>query len=337
MPVIKGHRRKCAVLFPEVSLPSPASIEISALSHTYPGSRGTPAQQALIEVDLQVRAGEKIALLGPNGSGKSTLLRILMTALRPTGGTVRIGGIDLAGQADQVRRLIGVVFQKPALDIKMTVWENLRAAGQLYRVSRAQLEERGGALLDRLGLGDRRHTLVGALSGGLARRVELARALLSQPPLLIIDEPTTGLDPVARREFWRQVEALRAETPMTVVLTTHLLEEAQDCDRVAILHQGRIMACDQPALLQRSVGTEVLQIRGDDPQTLGREVGGFLGLEAQIVDQSVRLSLKGPTSLDELLRHFGGRIKALSLAHPSLDDVFVALTGEHLHSAEAQA
>lgn len=316
---------------------SPASIEIAGLSHTYPGTRTAVAQHALIEVNLKVQAGEKIALLGPNGSGKSTLLRILMTALKPKSGVVRIAGLDLARQADQIRRSIGVVFQKPALDIRMTVWENLRAAGMLYRIPRAQLEERGRTLLDRLGLSDRRGSLVGALSGGLARRVELARALLSQPPLLILDEPTTGLDPVARREFWRQVEALRAEAPMTVVLTTHLLEEAQDCDRVAILHRGRVLAYDQPGLLQRSIGTEVLQISGEDLQALGREIGSFLGVESQIVDQSVRLSLNGPTSLDALRERFGGRIKALSLAHPSLDDVFVELTGEHLQAAEAEA
>lgn len=310
-------------------------ISATGLSHTYPGGRSAPPQQALNDVSIEVREGEKVALLGPNGSGKSTLLRILMTSLKPTRGTVQIAGLDLARDADQIRRRIGVVFQKPALDIRMTVWENLRAAGRLYRLPGAQIEERGTGLLQRLGLSDRRSALVGALSGGLARRVELARALLSQPPLLILDEPTTGLDPVARREFWRQVEALREETPMSVVVTTHILEEAEDCDRVAILHRGRVLAYDQPAALQRSIGAEVLQVRGDDPQVLAPELSAFLGTPARIIDQSVRLSLNGPPSLDRLMAAFGPRISALSLAHPSLDDVFVHLTGEHLQNAEA--
>jgi ABC-2 type transport system ATP-binding protein len=318
-------------------LPNPAAVEISGLSHTYPGTRKTAPQPALVEVCMAIGAGEKVALLGPNGSGKSTLLRVLMTALRPSRGEVRVAGLDLAREADQIRKRIGVVFQKPALDLRMTVWENLRAAGMLYRIPRPQLEARGGALLARLGLGDRRDALVGALSGGLARRVELARALLSQPPLLILDEPTTGLDPVARREFWSQLEALRRETAMTVVLTTHLLEEAQDCQRVAILHRGRVLAYDEPGVLQRRIGTEVLELRGDDPAALSREIGGFLGVPARVVDHSVRLTLRGPARLDALLDRFGGRIRALSLAHPSLDDVFVELTGQHLQAAEGEA
>jgi ABC-2 type transport system ATP-binding protein len=336
LPVIKNLTEKPIWAAPEVPLPNPAAVEISGLSHTYPGTRKTAAQPALVEVCLAIGAGEKVALLGPNGSGKSTLLRVLMTALRPSRGEVRIAGLDLAREADQIRRRIGVVFQKPALDLRMTVWENLRAAGMLYRIPRPRLEERGGALLARLGLSERRDALVGALSGGLARRVELARALLSQPPLLILDEPTTGLDPVARREFWGQLEALRRETAMTVVLTTHLLEEAQDCQWVAILHRGRVLAYDEPGALQRRIGTEVLQIQGDDPAALSREIGGFLGVPARVVDGSVRLTLRGPARLDALLDHFGGRIRALSLAHPSLDDVFVELTGQHLQAAEGE-
>lgn len=309
-------------------------IDIQQVCHTYPAARRAGPQVALDGVSLGIEAGEQVALLGPNGSGKTTLLRILMTALAPQAGRVSIGGFDVVRQAPAIRRLLGVVFQRPALDVRMTVGENLRAAGLLYGLPRRQLPGRIEALLGQLGLADRGTTLVGALSGGLARRVELARALLPQPRLLVLDEPTTGLDPVARREFWQQVAALRRQSEVTVVLTTHLLDEAQTCDRVAILHQGRLLACDAPEQLQRQVGGQVLEIRGADLEGLGRQLGPLLGAEGRIVGQALRLTLAGPVGLDGLLARFGGQINALSLAHPSLDDVFVQLTGRHLAAAE---
>lgn len=306
-----------------------AFIGISRLSHTYPGKGKTPARAALVDVNLEIRAGEMLALLGPNGSGKSTLLRVLTTALKPDTGQIHVGGVDLADDPRAVRRQLGVVFQKPALDRKMSVEENMRAAGQLYGMRKSALESRMRELLGDLGLADRAAEKVESLSGGLARRVELAKVLLPQPSVLVLDEPTTGLDPISRQEFWQQVAALRGEGT-TVLVTTHLLEEAEACDRVAIMHQGKLLACEPPEDLQRAIGKQVLTLECDEPTELLREVETALGLKGQLVEQSLRFPLEEAFSIDRLLEHFSSRIRRLSLAHPSLDDVFVQFTGERL-------
>ncbi len=306
------------------------AIQISQLSHTYPKTKKTPARRALDDISLEVNGGEMVAILGPNGSGKSTLLRILTTALRPLEGEVKVVDFDVAQQADQVRRQLGVVFQKPALDSKMTVEENLRAMGLLYGGSGGQLNRRIEQNLSEMGLLERRKDRVETLSGGLARKVELAKALLPEPHLLIMDEPTTGLDPVARHEFWTLVERLRARGALTVVVTTHLLDEAERCDRVAILHQGRLLTCDRPAHLQSRIGREVLSIRGEDLPELQRQLKADYDLTGNIVDGSLHLTLTEDVSLDALRAQFKHRFKSLTVAPPSLDDVFVHFTGERL-------
>lgn len=311
-------------------------IRITQLSHTYQGTRRSPPQEALRDVSLEIREGEIVALLGPNGSGKSTLLRILMTALEPSSGEVQIDQLDLRRQAGAVRRLLGVVFQQPALDARMTVAENLRASGRLYGLPRRQLAERSEELLRDLNLFDRRNERVEKLSGGLARRVELAKALLHRPRLLILDEPTTGLDPTIRQDFWRQLEILKAEEGLTAVVTTHLLDEAERCDRVAILHHGQVLACDEPDRLRESLGQEILSIQGEDLESLGNELQRDLGLEGRVVDGGLCIPLNEQISLDELLRRFGGRIRTLTLSHPSLDDVFAHSTGVHIAGGEGE-
>ena len=307
-------------------------IDISHLSHRYPGTRRTEARQALKEITLQVRPGERLVFLGPNGSGKTTLMRILMTSLPPQTGTVRMGDLDVARDASQVRRLLGVVFQRPALDGAMTVVENLRAAGRLYGISRTDLRDRIDGYLSRAGLEDRRQELVKNLSGGLARRVELVKALLPKPRILILDEPTSGLDPLARRVFWEQIEAERRERELIVLLTTHLMEEAEQCDRVAILHRGELVACDEPVRLRAEMGTDVLVVEGENLEALAREMKELLGVDCDIVDGAVRMTLNQEISLDRLRRELGSQMRSLSLSHPSLDDVFVSLTGQHLAS-----
>lgn len=308
---------------------SQALIRIIGVSHTYPGKGKTPPRQALKEIDLDIQSGEMIALLGPNGSGKSTLLRILTTALRAERGTVEIGGHDLLKEPRAVRRQLGVVFQKPALDRKMSVRENLVAAGQLYGMARRDIDARIIALLEGLKLRDRLDEKVEALSGGLARRVELAKALLPEPQVLILDEPTTGLDPISRQEFWHEVGNLRGEGT-TVLVTTHILDEAAACDRVAIMHEGDLLECAPPEVLQQSIGRQVLALKGTDLHLLLGQIEEAFHIRGRLVDGVLRFSLEEPFSIDALLNQFSQSISDLSLSHPSLDDVFVHLTGHRL-------
>ncbi|MCY4605101.1 MAG: ABC transporter ATP-binding protein [Gemmatimonadetes bacterium] len=310
-------------------------ISISQLSHVYAVTRKKTGRRALHEVNLDIHSGETMALLGPNGSGKSTLLRVLTTALVPTSGAVRVGGKLLAQDPAAVRRQLGVVFQNPALDGKMTVGENLRMAGSLYGMSRRAMRQRSQQLLEIVGLWERRNERVEKLSGGMRRRVELAKALLPAPAILVLDEPTTGLDPVARQDFWYQVEELKADEQLTVVVSTHLLDEAERANRVAILHQGELLVCGPPRVLQRQLGREILTLRSDDVTALQVALRCDMGLEGLVVDQDLRVPLNSNISLDEVFQRFGSQIRSLSLAPPSLDDVFVRHTGQHLEEGNA--
>ena len=310
-------------------------ISISQLSHVYANTRKKADHRALHEINLDIHAGETMALLGPNGSGKSTLLRVLTTALVPTSGAVRVGGVLLGRDPSAVRRQLGVVFQNPALDGKMTVGENLRMAGLLYGMGRRVVRQRSQQLLEVVGLWERRNERVEKLSGGMRRRVELAKALLPTPAILVLDEPTVGLDPVARQDFWYQVEELKADEQLTVVVSTHLLDEAERADRVAILHQGQLLVCGSPRSLQHQLGREILTLRSDDVAALQAALRCDMGLEGLVVDQDLRVPLNSDISLDEVFQRFGSQIRSLSLAPPSLDDVFVRYTGRHLEEGNA--
>ena len=310
-------------------------ISISQLSHVYAGTRKKTGHRALHEVDLDICSGETMALLGPNGSGKSTLLRVLTTALVPTSGAVRVNGTLLGQDPSAVRRQLGVVFQEPALDGKLTVGENLRMAGLLYGMGRRAVRPRSQQLLETVGLWERRNERVEKLSGGMRRRVELAKALLPTPAILLLDEPTAGLDPVARQDFWNQVEELKADEQLTVVVSTHFLDEAERAARVAILHQGQLLVCDSPRVLQHQLGREILTLHSDDVVALQAALRHDMGLEGIVVDQDLRVPLKSDISLDEVFQRFGPQIRSLSLAPPSLDDVFVRYTGQHLEEGNA--
>jgi len=294
------------------------SVDVEGLTHRY-GERA-----ALDGVAFSVRAGEVFGLVGPNGGGKTTLFKILSTALVPTSGTARVAGIDVRDGA--VRRKIGVVFQSPSLDGKLTVAENLLHHGHLYGLSGGGLRQRIGEELARFGLADRSGDRVEKLSGGLQRRVELAKSLLHRPEVLLLDEPSTGLDPGARRDLW---EALRGLKGVTVLLTTHLLEEAERCDRLAILHKGRVVALGEPLTLRAEIGGDVVTVRSREAEKLAAGIREKLGESPQVVDGTVRLARdRGHEFVGRLVEAFPGMVESVTVAKPSLEDVFMAKTRE---------
>jgi len=294
-------------------------------------------REALAGISLDVRPGELVALLGPNGSGKTTLFRILSTALVPTSGSVAVFGADVVRRPALARRELGVVFQAPSLDRKLTVAENLRHQGHLFGLHGRQLEARIAGALDRVGLSDRARERIEQLSGGLARRVELAKGMLHRPRLLLLDEPTTGLDPSARREFWAYLDAVRGEAETTAVVTTHLMEEAERGDRIALLDEGRLVALGAPAALKAEIGGDVLTVETDDPETLAAGIWERFGCRAQVVERAVRIERpRGHELVPELVDAFPDAILGITLGKPTLDDVFVHRTGHHFrHSAVA--
>jgi ABC-2 type transport system ATP-binding protein len=300
-----------------------AALAVTALHHRY-GER-----VALHDLTFSVGPGEIFGLLGPNGGGKTTLFRILSTLLHPTGGDVRVCGDSARERPDAVRRHLGVVFQSPALDDRLTVAENLRHHGHLYGLSGRHLRERAAAVLDALALTARRDDIVASLSGGLKRRVEVAKALMPEPRVLLLDEPSTGLDPRARRELWDQLVALRDRTAATVVLTTHLMDEAAGCDRVCILHDGRLVALGAPADLTAAVGGDVVWLSpSHEAVGLAADLAARFGVRADTVDGRIRIErARAHEFIAEVIEAFPGRIDAVTMTRPTLEDVFVHHTG----------
>ena len=299
---------------------------------------GEGAGTALRDLSREVPRGSLFGLLGPNGSGKTTFFRILSTQLRPGSGTVCVDGLDLLRDADAVRERLGVVFQAPSLDPKLTVAENIRFHGWLFGIRGAPLRKRSEELLALFGLTARKAERVETLSGGLKRRVELAKALLPAPPLLLLDEPSNGLDPAARLEFWSVLDRLRAERELTIVVATHLMDEADRCGRVALLDEGRLVAEDSPDALKRGLGGDVLSLEAAEPRALAEAVHAKLGLAAIVSGGRVRLEV--PDALGaaaRLLQAFPERIRALTLGRPTLEDVFLARTGHRLADGEGRS
>ena len=300
-------------------------VSIDNLTHRY-GQR-----VALDDLSLRVSEGEIFGFLGPNGSGKTTLFRILSTLIPVAPGHVRIFDVEAAENRDLIRRQIGVVFQSPSLDKQLTAKENLTHQGHLYGLRGADLRTRVDAALAVVGLGDRAGERVESFSGGMRRRVEVAKGLLHRPRLLLLDEPSTGLDPAARIDMWRQLRQINQQDGVTILVTTHLMEEAERCSQLAVLANGKLLAADTPAVLKERIGGDVISIvstRIADVRTALRE---RLGVEAQEVDGVLRIERpRGHEFVPQLIEAALGMIDSISVGKPTLEDVFIQLTGHRL-------
>jgi ABC-2 type transport system ATP-binding protein len=308
---------------------NPAAIRVQGIHHWY-GQR-----QALNDVSFEIEAGEIFVFLGPNGGGKSTLFRLLSTLLPLAQGEAAVLGFDLRRQIGEIRSRIGVVFQSPSVDRKLTVGENLLHQGHLYGIRGAELQRRSETLLERFRLTDRVRDRVETLSGGLRRRVELAKGLLHHPRLLLLDEPSTGLDPAARNDVWDYLRQLREQDGVTVALTTHLLEEADKADRIAIIDQGKLVALDTPDALRSTVGGDAITIQTAAPELVAAGIRDRFGCTAGVMEGNVRLEMPdGHQWIARLVEAFPGQISAITLGKPTLEDVFIDRTGRRLEAVE---
>lgn len=324
------------------ALPSPATpvpaapaasvvISLRDLIHRY-GDR-----TALDSLSLDVRSGEMFGLLGPNGSGKTTLFRILSTLMLPSAGSATVLGFDVSTAANSLRRHLGVVFQAQSIDLKLTAAENLWHQGHLYGMRGPALKSRIKEMLSRVGLADRAKDRAEKLSGGMQRRLELAKGLIHHPSLLLLDEPTTGLDPGARRDLWQYLQVLRDQERVTIVVTTHLMEEAEHCDRLAIINHGKLVALGTSAQLKQEIGGDVVVLETPDADALAVRVRRRFDLDVQVVDGKVRLEREhGHRFITDVVEAFPGEIIGVSVSKPTLEDVFIRRTG-HKFWTEADA
>jgi ABC-2 type transport system ATP-binding protein len=291
---------------------------------------------AVAGIDLEVFPRETFGFLGPNGAGKSTTISILCTLLTPTGGSARVAGFDVVSERGLVRRNIGLVFQDPTLDLYLTAEQNLRFHAELYGVPKAILGDRMHQVLEMVGLWERRKDRVMTFSGGMRRRLEIARGLLHSPRVLFLDEPTVGLDPQTRASIWRYIHQLREQEDITIFLTTHYMDEAEHCDRIAIMNQGKIVVLDTPEALKASVGKDRVQITTPDDDAAIASLRERFEIEAGVHDGAVMFSVAGGEQfVPRLFAELGVPIESVSVARPTLDDVFMSYTGTTISDAEA--
>ena len=306
------------------------AISVENLVHRYED------RTALNGVSFEVRPAELFGLLGPNGSGKTTLFRILSTLMIPTAGHATIMGCNAVQEPARLRRQIGVVFQAQSIDLKLTAYENLWHQGHLYGLRGAALKTRIQEILSRVGLANRAKELVETFSGGMQRRIELAKGLLHHPGVLLLDEPTTGLDPGARRDLWQYLQILRDEERVSVLVTTHLMEEAERCDRLAIMNEGTLVALGTPAELKAEIGGDVVLLdAAHDAGVLAERIRARFHVETTVLENQVRMEHEGAHRfVTEIVEAFPGEIEALSVSKPALEDVFIRRTGHKFWSEE---
>ena len=308
----------------------PPVIAVSGLTKRYGDV------EAVRGIDFTVAAGETFGFLGPNGAGKTTTIKILCTLANATSGTASVAGHDAATDRDSVRRNIGLVFQDTTLDTYLTAAQNLRFHADLYGVAKAAVAPRMRQVMDMVGLWDRKDSLVSTFSGGMQRRLEIARGLLHAPHVLFLDEPTVGLDPQTRSSIWTYINDLKPREDITIFLTTHYMDEAEHCDRIAIIDHGKIVAIDTPEALKASVGKDRVQIHTADDQAAIAELADRFGIEAAIHEDAVTFSVaSGEEFVPQLFAGLPVPIRSVSVSRPSLDDVFMSYTGTTIRDAEA--
>jgi daunorubicin resistance ABC transporter ATP-binding subunit len=291
--------------------------------------------EAVRGVSFEVRSGEVFGFLGPNGAGKSTTINMLCTLAKPTGGQATVAGHDVVTERDEVRRHIGLVFQDPTLDTYLTAEQNLRLHAELYGVDSALVQPRMRQVLEMVGLWERRDMAVRTFSGGMQRRLEIARGLLHSPRVLFLDEPTVGLDPQTRRSIWSYIGQLKESEEITIFMTTHYMDEAEFCDRIAIMDQGEIVALDTPEALKAEVGEDRIRIHTEDHQATIAAIRDRFGLEAQVSEGAVTFSVpSGEEFVPRLFAELGQPITSVNVSRPTLDDVFMSYTGSTIRDAE---
>jgi ABC-2 type transport system ATP-binding protein len=306
------------------------AIEVSALTKKY------GEIEAVRGIDFEVAAGETFGFLGPNGAGKSTTIKILCTLADPTSGSARVAGHDVVKQRATVRRNIGLVFQDTTLDSYLTGEQNLRFHADLYGVPKAAFAPRLRQVLEMVGLWERRDSVVATYSGGMQRRLEIARGLLHAPRVLFLDEPTVGLDPQTRVSIWEYINDLKRREDITIFLTTHYMDEAENCDRIAIIDHGQIVAIDTPQALKASIGKDRVQISTADDQAAIKALDEVFGLDAGVHENLITFSVEsGEQFVPQLFARLPQSIRSVSVSRPSLDDVFMSYTGKTIRDAEA--
>jgi ABC-2 type transport system ATP-binding protein len=317
---------------PDMTRSTPPAIEVDELVKTY------GEVEAVRGVSFTVARGEVFGFLGPNGAGKSTTINMLCTLARPTSGTARVSGFDVARQRDDVRRHIGLVFQDPTLDGYLTAEQNLGLHADLYGIDAEAIPKRMRQMLEMVDLWDRRTQPVQTYSGGMRRRLEIARGLLHSPRVLFLDEPTIGLDPQTRSSIWRYIRALQEAEDTTIFMTTHYMDEAELCDRIAIMDRGEIVVLDTPESLKAGVGADRVVIGTTDDDAALAALRDRFGIDATVAEGAVTFHVaSGQAFVPRLFAELGVDITSVAVSRPTLDDVFMRYTGSTIRDAESGA